>query len=122
MADIEAALWGARHARGGGGGGGGASLVLATDPDREGEAISWHLAELLAARGAIGPLTRVSRVAFSEITKDAVLEAMAQVWRCRGMELPSPGLLLPDGTTGVRGRIGHGGVVWLGLQSGVCVD
>ncbi|MFN8535827.1 MAG: type I DNA topoisomerase [Dehalococcoidia bacterium] len=46
------------------------SVWLATDPDREGEAISWHLAE---ATGA--DLAKVRRVVFHEITKDAVTEA-----------------------------------------------
>ncbi len=53
------------------------SLVLATDPDREGEAISWHLHELLKADGALKG-KEVQRVVFYEITKNAVREAMAQ--------------------------------------------
>jgi DNA topoisomerase-1 len=52
------------------------SLFLATDPDREGEAISWHLYELLKAQGELKDKT-VSRVVFYEITKNAVREAMA---------------------------------------------
>ena len=52
-------------------------LILATDPDREGEAISWHLEEALRKRRAIGKDTRVSRVVFNAITKSAVTEAMA---------------------------------------------
>jgi DNA topoisomerase-1 len=52
------------------------TLILATDPDREGEAISWHLQEALAARKAIGKDTPVSRVVFNAITKSAVTEAM----------------------------------------------
>jgi DNA topoisomerase-1 len=51
-------------------------LILATDPDREGEAISWHIVEALKARRALGKLP-VERVAFNEITKRAVLEAVA---------------------------------------------
>ncbi len=51
------------------------TLILATDPDREGEAISWHLAEVLRKRKAL-PAT-VQRVAFNAITKTAVAEAMA---------------------------------------------
>jgi DNA topoisomerase I len=51
------------------------TLVLATDPDREGEAISWHLAEVLRKRKVLPP--RVERVAFNAITKSAVTEAMA---------------------------------------------
>lgn len=52
-------------------------LILATDPDREGEAISWHLLEVLAKKKALGSKP-VERVVFHEITKRAVLEAMAQ--------------------------------------------
>jgi DNA topoisomerase I len=52
-------------------------LILATDPDREGEAISWHLLEALKARKAIPKGTTVRRVTFNEITKDAVTKAMA---------------------------------------------
>lgn len=50
-------------------------LYLATDPDREGEAISWHLYELLRERGAL-QRKEVKRVVFHEVTKDAVLRAM----------------------------------------------
>jgi DNA topoisomerase I len=53
------------------------SLYLATDPDREGEAISWHLHELLKHQGALKDKA-VQRVVFYEITKNAVREAMAQ--------------------------------------------
>jgi DNA topoisomerase-1 len=52
------------------------ALILATDPDREGEAISWHLTEALLAKKAIGKDTPVSRVVFNAITKSAVTEAM----------------------------------------------
>ncbi|MFQ1699121.1 type I DNA topoisomerase [Loktanella agnita] len=52
------------------------ALILATDPDREGEAISWHLTEALTARKAIKKDTPVSRVVFNAITKSAVTEAM----------------------------------------------
>ncbi|MFY9211589.1 MAG: type I DNA topoisomerase [Aestuariivita sp.] len=51
-------------------------LILATDPDREGEAISWHLQEALTKRKAIRKDTPVSRVTFNAITKAAVEEAM----------------------------------------------
>jgi DNA topoisomerase-1 len=51
-------------------------LILATDPDREGEAISWHLQEALTARKSIKKDTPVSRVVFNAITKSAVTEAM----------------------------------------------
>ncbi|OSP56523.1 type I DNA topoisomerase [Pseudoruegeria sp. SK021] len=52
------------------------TLILATDPDREGEAISWHLQETLTQRKAIKKTTAVSRVVFNAITKTAVTEAM----------------------------------------------
>jgi DNA topoisomerase-1 len=52
------------------------SLYLATDPDREGEAISWHLYELLKAQGELEGKD-VQRVVFYEITKNSVREAMA---------------------------------------------
>ncbi|SMO77121.1 type I DNA topoisomerase [Paracoccus laeviglucosivorans] len=51
------------------------NLILATDPDREGEAISWHLLEALAPSLKKG--AEVSRVTFNAITKNAVTEAMA---------------------------------------------
>ncbi|WP_412554147.1 type I DNA topoisomerase [Shimia sp. MIT1388] len=51
-------------------------LILATDPDREGEAISWHLEEALRKRRAIKKDTNVSRVVFNAITKAAITEAM----------------------------------------------
>ena len=50
-------------------------LLLATDPDREGEAISWHLVELLRESGALeGKL--IKRVVFHEVTKRAIQEAV----------------------------------------------
>ncbi|MBY5987608.1 type I DNA topoisomerase [Roseovarius atlanticus] len=52
------------------------ALILATDPDREGEAISWHLEEALRKRRAIKKDTDVKRVVFNAITKTAVTEAM----------------------------------------------
>jgi DNA topoisomerase I len=52
------------------------TLILATDPDREGEAISWHLQEALTTSRAIKKDTKVSRVVFNAITKAAVTEAM----------------------------------------------
>ena len=52
-------------------------LILATDPDREGEAISWHLEETLRNKRVIKDDTPVSRVVFNAITKSAVSEAMA---------------------------------------------
>ena len=50
-------------------------LILATDPDREGEAISWHVREVLAKKKALPP--KVERVTFNAITKAAVTTAMA---------------------------------------------
>jgi len=52
------------------------NLILATDPDREGEAISWHLEEALRKRRALKKDTPVNRVVFNAITKSAVTEAM----------------------------------------------
>ena len=52
------------------------NLVLATDPDREGEAIAWHLLEALGVDEK-GDSPHVSRVVFHEITQDAVHEATA---------------------------------------------
>jgi DNA topoisomerase-1 len=52
------------------------TLILATDPDREGEAISWHLQEALASSLKKGK--KVSRVTFNAITKDAVTKAMKE--------------------------------------------
>ncbi|MEI5680324.1 MULTISPECIES: type I DNA topoisomerase [unclassified Mesorhizobium] len=51
-------------------------LILATDPDREGEAISWHVLEVLKQKRALKDKP-VSRVVFNAITKQSVLEAMA---------------------------------------------
>ena len=51
-------------------------LYLATDPDREGEAISWHLVELLKEKGILDNIA-VHRVVFHEITKQAVRDAVA---------------------------------------------
>ncbi|MEJ2360824.1 MAG: type I DNA topoisomerase [Gammaproteobacteria bacterium] len=51
------------------------SLYLATDPDREGEAISWHLFEILKERGALKD-KHVGRVTFNEITKRAIQDAV----------------------------------------------
>ena len=51
------------------------ALYLATDPDREGEAIAWHLLEILKERGAL-KAKRLHRVVFHEITKNAIREAV----------------------------------------------
>src|SRR5207253_9528615 len=50
------------------------TLILATDPDREGEAISWHVQEVLRQKKALPP--NVQRVTFNAITNNAVTEAM----------------------------------------------
>src|SRR5580658_6567353 len=62
MSAIAKAVEGAEH------------LYLATDPDREGEAISWHVREVLKNRKALKGVD-VKRVVFNEVTKAAVLEA-----------------------------------------------
>ncbi len=51
-------------------------LYLATDPDREGEAISWHIQEVLDAKGVLKNV-KTQRIAFNAITKETVAEAMA---------------------------------------------
>jgi DNA topoisomerase-1 len=63
LRDIAAAMKGADH------------LYLATDPDREGEAISWHVLEVLKKKNALKG-AEVKRVVFNEITKSAILKAM----------------------------------------------
>jgi DNA topoisomerase-1 len=59
------------------------ALYLATDPDREGEAIAWHLKEILQSRGDLQGKD-VHRVVFYEITRNAIKEAVAQP---RGLSL-----------------------------------
>ena len=63
MSDIAASAKGAQK------------VILATDPDREGEAISWHILEILKARKVLKDV-KVERVTFNAITKQAVDEAM----------------------------------------------
>ncbi len=63
LSDIKRAARSAEH------------VYLATDPDREGEAIAWHIAEEIGAEGGDG---RVRRVLFNEITKNAIQKAIAQ--------------------------------------------
>ncbi|HXP12205.1 MAG TPA: type I DNA topoisomerase [Stellaceae bacterium] len=60
------------------------TLILATDPDREGEAISWHVLEALKGKRAIKDQT-IERVVFNSITKQAVTEAMKHP---RGIDQP----------------------------------
>ena len=52
-------------------------IILATDPDREGESISWHVVEVLREKKAVKDDVVFKRVAFNEITKKAVLNAVA---------------------------------------------
>jgi DNA topoisomerase-1 len=66
LADIANALKGADE------------LILATDPDREGEAISWHVLDVLRQKKALKKDVPVQRVVFNAITKDAVTAAMAK--------------------------------------------
>ena len=51
-------------------------VILATDPDREGEAISWHLLDILNKKRALKD-KKIERVVFNAVTKDAIKEAMA---------------------------------------------
>ena len=53
------------------------TLYLATDPDREGEAISWHVLDALNVKGALKGKT-IKRIVFNEITKNAVQAAVAK--------------------------------------------
>lgn len=52
-------------------------LILAPDPDREGESIAWHILEVLKSKKALGSATKVERVVFNSITKNSVLDAVA---------------------------------------------
>jgi DNA topoisomerase I len=51
-------------------------LILATDPDREGEAISWHILQILQQKKALKKDTQVERVAFNAVTKQAIMAAL----------------------------------------------
>ena len=64
LKDITEAVKGAEH------------VYLATDPDREGEAISWHVLEVLKEKHALKKHQQVERVVFNAITKQAVLDAI----------------------------------------------
>ncbi|HEY5085110.1 MAG TPA: type I DNA topoisomerase, partial [Rhizomicrobium sp.] len=64
MKDIAAAVKGADK------------LILATDPDREGEAISWHILEVLKQKHVLGKMP-VERVVFNAVTKTSILDAIA---------------------------------------------
>ncbi|QXK92045.1 type I DNA topoisomerase [Neoehrlichia mikurensis] len=52
-------------------------IYLATDPDREGEAIAWHIIEVLKERNAINDNVRVARMIFNEVTKKAITSAIS---------------------------------------------
>jgi len=53
-------------------------LILATDPDREGEAISWHILQILEQKKALKKDTQVERVAFNAVTRQAILNALSE--------------------------------------------
>ncbi|MEK7641430.1 MAG: type I DNA topoisomerase [Patescibacteria group bacterium] len=52
-------------------------IILASDPDREGEAIAWHVAEVLRDRLGASVNKKLKRITFHEITKEAILDALA---------------------------------------------
>jgi DNA topoisomerase-1 len=52
------------------------NIYLATDPDREGEAISWHVVEVLKEKNALKHVGNIYRIAFNEITKNSVQQAI----------------------------------------------
>lgn len=52
------------------------NLILASDPDREGEAISWHIIEMLLQQGALHSDLTVARVVFHEITESSIKSAL----------------------------------------------
>ena len=60
-------------------------LILATDPDREGEAISWHILDILEKRKALRKGLPVERVTFNAVTKQSVLDAFKSP---RGIDAP----------------------------------
>jgi len=64
VGEIARAVKGAKH------------LYLATDPDREGEAISWHILQSLIDRKVLKGV-EIKRIVFNEVTKSAVLDAVA---------------------------------------------
>ena len=84
-------------------------LILATDPDREGEAISWHILRILEERKALKKGVPVERVTFNAVTKQSVLDAFKAPRadrRAAGRGLPRPpGARLPRGLHPVAGAV-----------------
>ena len=60
------------------------AIYLATDPDREGEAIAWHVVEVLREKGALTEEVAVNRMVFNEVTKRAVTAAIG---KCRPINM-----------------------------------
>lgn len=52
-------------------------IILASDPDREGEAIAWHIVEMLKQKKALKQNTKIKRIVFHEITKNSVASALS---------------------------------------------
>ncbi|AWD33316.1 DNA topoisomerase 1 [Candidatus Fokinia solitaria] len=52
------------------------NIYLATDPDREGEAIAWHIAEILRERNVVSEKANIKRIVFYEVTKNAIQNAL----------------------------------------------
>ena len=78
-------------------------LILATDPDREGEAISWHILQILEKKRALKKGLAVERVAFNAVTKKAILAALKN--RARSIRPSSPPIWHAARST-----------IWLGLR------
>ena len=79
-------------------------LILATDPDREGEAISWHILQVLQKKKAIGKDTHVERVAFNAVTKQAIQSAMSSEPRRAVKNTISSQRCVMSGALGMNGR------------------
>ena len=92
------------------------TIYLATDPDREGEAISWHIAEILKERNLLKDKT-LHRVVFTEITPKAIREAVDNPRKIAGPLVDAQqarraldylvgfNLSLADVTTAIRGHV-----------------
>ena len=92
-------------------------LILATDPDREGEAIAWQVLDWLTERDAIGG-SRVERATFHEVTEEAVRAALDNPRGDRhgpgpGLAGP-PGIGLPGGLQPVAGAVAQAAGLPLG--------